>query len=77
MDKSELRNLDDASLKKQLDDLRHELFNLRFQRAAGQLPNFNRLGQVRRDIARVKTLIRARERAAMAKASPVMEAKAK
>jgi len=57
---SELRAMDDASLKKQLDDLEHEMFNLRFQRAAGQLPNFNRLGAVRRDIARVKTLLRER-----------------
>jgi large subunit ribosomal protein L29 len=61
---SELRAMDDASLKKQLDDLEHEMFNLRFQRAAGQLPNFNRLGAVRRDIARVKTLLLQRAGAA-------------
>lgn len=63
MDASELRALDDAALKKQLDDLYHELFNLRFQRAAGQMPNFNRLTQVRRDLARVKTVIRERAHA--------------
>ncbi len=73
---SELRAMDNASLKKQLDDLEHEMFNLRFQRAAGQLPNFNRLSQVRRDIARVKTLMREREHAAMTKVTSV-EAKAK
>jgi len=61
---SELRAMDDASLKKQLDDLEHEMFNLRFQRAAGQLPNFNRLGAVRSDIARVKTLLLERAGAA-------------
>lgn len=60
MDASELRAMDDATLKKQLDDLYHELFNLRFQRAAGQMPNFNRLTQVRRDLARVKTVMRER-----------------
>ena len=77
MENAELRALDDASLKKQMDDLEHEMFNLRFQRAAGQMPNSNRLGQVRRDIARVKTLIRDRERAAMTKVTSATEAKAK
>ena len=66
MTNAELRTLDDASLKKQIDALEEEMFKLRFQRAAGQLPNFNRLGQLRRDIARVKTLLR--ERAAMPEA---------
>ncbi len=60
MNAADLRTLDDAALKKQLDDLYHELFNLRFQRAAGQLPNTNRLKAVRRDIARVQTVMRAR-----------------
>ncbi len=60
----ELRASSDAELQKQLDDLYHELFNLRFQRTAGQMPNTNRLKQVRRDIARVKTLMRQRELAA-------------
>jgi large subunit ribosomal protein L29 len=61
MQAAELVKMDDASLKKQLDDLQHELFNLRFQRAAGQLTNPNRLTQVRRDIARVKTVQRVRQ----------------
>ncbi len=60
MNAAELRAMDDNALKKQLDDLYHELFKLRFQRAAGQMPNFNRLTQVRRDIARVKTVMRER-----------------
>ncbi len=60
MDAGTLRGMDDAALKKQLDDLYQELFNLRFQRAAGQQPNFNRLTQVKRDIARVKTIQRER-----------------
>ncbi len=71
MKPTELRVLDDASLKKQLDEFEHELFNLRFQRAAGQLPNFNRLTELKRDIARVKTVMRDRER------STTMEGKAK
>ncbi len=66
MDAAQLRTLDDKALKKQLDDLQQELFNLRFQRAAGQQPNYNRLTEVRRDIARVKTVARERERAASA-----------
>ncbi len=67
MDSATLRDMDDAALVKQLDDLYQELFNLRFQRAAGQQPNFNRLGQVKRDIARVKTVQRARARIKEAK----------
>jgi large subunit ribosomal protein L29 len=64
MNAAELYVMDDAALNKQLDDLEHEMFNLRFQRAAGQLPNFNRLKQVRRDIARVHTVMHARVAAA-------------
>ncbi len=60
----DLRVATDAELNKQLDDLYHELFNLRFQRTAGQMPNTNRLKEVRRDIARLKTLVRERELAA-------------
>ena len=57
MDATQLRTMDNAALGKQLDDLYQEMFNLRFQRAAGQLPNVNRLREVRRDIARVKTVL--------------------
>ena len=45
-------------------DLRKEQFNLRFQRATGQLEALSRIKQVRRDIARVKTIIGERARAA-------------
>ncbi len=61
---AELRAANDAELGKQLEDLYHELFNLRFQRSAGQLPNTNRVTEVRRDIARIKTVIHERELAA-------------
>lgn len=60
MQATQLRTMDDAALQKQLDDLYQEMFNLRFQRAAGQLANVNRLREVRRDIARVKSVLRER-----------------
>ena len=68
MDAGTLRGMDDAMLTKQVDDLYQELFNLRFQRAAGQQPNFNRVSEVKHDIARVKTVQRERARAKEAKA---------
>lgn len=68
MDIKQLRAMDDAALHKQLDDLYQEQFNLRFQRAAGQLANVNRLREVRREIARVKTILRERAGGQEAKA---------
>lgn len=50
-------------LKAQLGELQKEAFNLRFQRASGQLENTARVRQVRRDIARIKTILGERERA--------------
>ena len=61
MKASELRELSVQDLEKMLADLKSELFNLRFQHAINQLDNPNKLVEVRRDIARVKTVIRARE----------------
>ncbi|MEA2640541.1 MAG: large subunit ribosomal protein [Chloroflexota bacterium] len=57
----EVRGLDDAELVKKLADLREELFNLRFQYATRQLTNYARMRDVRRDVARVETLIRERQ----------------
>jgi len=51
-------------LQEQLEDLRKEQFNLRFQRASGQLENTARVRQVRRDIARVKTVLQSKRQAA-------------
>jgi len=51
-------------LEGQLLDLKKEAFNLRFQRASGQLENTARVRQVRRDIARIKTILGERRRAA-------------
>ncbi len=56
---AELRKNSDSQLKQQLLQLRKEQFNLRFQAASGQLENTARVRQVRRDIARIKTLLNA------------------
>jgi large subunit ribosomal protein L29 len=61
MKSTELRKLNDADLSKKLDELKAELFNLRFQHAINQLDNPLRIKDVKRDIARVLTEIRARE----------------
>ncbi len=58
---SELVAMDPDELATRLEESRKELFNLRFQLATGQLDNWARLGQVRRDIARILTVLRARE----------------
>ncbi|MTI10644.1 50S ribosomal protein L29 [Curvivirga aplysinae] len=57
MKATELRQKSDDELKSQLIDLRKEQFNLRFQVAGGQMENTARVRQVRRDIARIKTLL--------------------
>lgn len=57
MKASELRSKQPDELKKQLEDLRKEGLNLRFQAAAGQLDNTAQRRAVRRDIARVKTVL--------------------
>ena len=66
MKASELRKLSQAELDAKLLELKKELFNLRFQMATGQLENPMQLKQVRKDIARAKTVIREREIAAQA-----------
>lgn len=58
---SELREMTDQELIKKLADAKDELFRLRFQLATGQLDNPMRIKEVRRNIARVKTIIRERE----------------
>lgn len=56
MKAKEIRNLSDHDLDKQLYDLQSELFNLRFRLATGQLKNPSAIGNVKKDIARVKTI---------------------
>ncbi len=58
---SELRELSDTELDQKLLESKHELFNLRFQLATGKQDNSSRLGQVRKEIARIATLLRQRE----------------
>jgi large subunit ribosomal protein L29 len=58
---AEIRDLNDAELVTRLAESKEELFNLRFQVATGQLDNNRRLHHVRRDIARIYTVMRERE----------------
>jgi large subunit ribosomal protein L29 len=61
MKPTEIRALSDEELARRLDELQQELFNLRFQLTTRQLENYMRLEAVRRDIARVRTIMRERE----------------
>jgi len=61
MQAREIRGLSNSEIKRRLDDAHQELFNLRFQKVAGQLKNSNRLTEVKRDVARLKTVLRERE----------------
>ena len=58
---AELRDLPVDELQTKLGEVKEELFNLRFQNATGQLDNYKRLGELRRDVARIKTVLRERE----------------
>ena len=58
---AELRHLDNETLEERLRESKEELFNLRFQAATGQLESHGRLRAVRRDIARIYTILRERE----------------
>ena len=61
MNAKEIRQNDMSELNKKLKDLKEELFNLRFQLAINQLENPMRIVAVKKDIARVKTIIREKE----------------
>ena len=65
MKATEIRELSEAELNEKLRDLKAELFNLRFQHAINQLENPMRLNIVKKDIARVKTVLRQRESSAV------------
>ena len=60
MKAEEVRQKTDDELSDQLGDLQKESFNLRFQQASGQLENNARVREVRRDIARIKTVLHER-----------------
>jgi large subunit ribosomal protein L29 len=59
-----ISDLGDAELFERLSENKEELFNLRFQRVTGQLDNYARIKQVKKDVARVMTELRSREIAA-------------
>ena len=61
---AELRDMSDDELATRLVEARQELFNLRFQHVTGQLDNYARLGQLRKEIARLETILRENEIAA-------------
>ena len=68
MKADEIRDMSAAERNEQLKSLKEELFNLRFQHATGQLENPMRIREVKKDIARIKTIQRADEIAAKAQA---------
>ncbi|QYR22185.1 50S ribosomal protein L29 [Paenibacillus sp. sptzw28] len=61
MKANDFRNLTSAELEQKVNGFKEELFNLRFQLATGQLENPTRIRDVRKDIARAKTILRERE----------------
>ena len=61
MTAEELRSMSNADLAHRLDEAHQELFNLRFQKATGKLTNTARMNEVRKDIARMMTILRERE----------------
>ena len=58
---ADFRQMDPDELRSRLGETKQELFNLRFQLVTGQLDNSERLGQLRRDVARILTVLRERE----------------
>jgi large subunit ribosomal protein L29 len=63
MKAEDLRHKSVDELRTELSGLRKEAFNLRFQQATGQLENTSRVGQVRKDIARIKTILTEKRKA--------------
>ncbi len=61
---AQIRELGDAELETRLVEAKQELFNLRFQNVTGQLDNSARISHVRKDVARIETILREREIAA-------------
>ena len=62
MKANELRNMTSAELQKKVDELKEELFNLRFQLATGQLENTTVIASTKREIARCLTILREQEK---------------
>lgn len=72
-----LREMTSADLGERLDEVKEEFFNLRFQNATGQLENFAQIKQVKREIARINTLVHERELGIEIEPKPQKVAKAK
>ena len=62
MELKKMREMTDVELNAELEKMKKELFNLRFQHVTGQLENPVKMREVKRNIARVKTIIREKER---------------
>lgn len=69
MEAKDISGLQSNEIRTKIDDAYRELFNLRFQRAQNQLKDTNSIRRVRRDIAKMKTVLRQRELAAQLKAA--------
>jgi large subunit ribosomal protein L29 len=65
MKAAEIREMDTDELHGRISELKEELFNLRFQLATGQLDNHRRMMAVKREIARIRTILRERDFAAV------------
>lgn len=61
MKAQDVRNMTSEELRHEMEGMYEELFNLRFQLSTNQLTNYNRIQQVKRDIARAKTILRERQ----------------
>jgi large subunit ribosomal protein L29 len=72
-----LRELSSDDLTERLDEVKEEFFNLRFQNATGQLENFAQIKQIKREIARINTLVHERELGIEIEPKPQKVAKAK
>jgi large subunit ribosomal protein L29 len=58
---AEIRELGHDEIERRLEETKEELFNLRFQNATGQLDNYKRIRELKRDVARIKTVLREHE----------------
>ena len=65
MKAAEIREMDTEDLHGRIAELKEEIFNLRFQHATGQLDNHRRMRQCKQDIARIRTILRERDFAAL------------
>ncbi len=69
MKAAEIRELSTTKIQEQIDETRHELLNLRFQTITGQLTDTSHIRAIRRDIARMETILRERQLAEAAEES--------